>query len=115
MKKEWKEKWIDALESGKYKKCLWDLRRVVGEECLHCATGVLGDLLVKANLASWEDGQLFLWKGKTFSKKSTLPYAALGWLGLDAWDQRYIQGLNDRGSGFYEIADWIKKNVEVTT
>jgi hypothetical protein len=81
MKKEIKQLWIDALESGKYKQG----RRALRKGNNFCCLGVLCDLYNKetGGLNSYWDGNNFLiGEGDGFAYDATLPMDVAHWAGL---------------------------------
>lgn len=124
MKKEIADKWIAALESGKYKQGRSSLR--FNNE--FCCLGVLCELAVEAGVITEAkrilNGQSLLYYYDDCNA-SYLPSAVRDWAGMYHIagifnnevndDDRYLPSLtrlNDDGVSFVEIADVIRKNVE---
>lgn len=110
LKKDLKDKWVDALESGKYKQGFGFLRRKSGS---YCSLGVLLDLAYP-----------FLWynDGEDYNPAFQLATAEgllepddseliLENLGLPLPEQRQIVHFNDAGSSFKAIAQYIRENL----
>lgn len=78
MNKEIKEKWIQALESGEYKKGTERLKTPEG----YCCLGVLCDIYAKeTELGSWS-GNNFKVNTNHFNHIAVLPQDVLKWAGL---------------------------------
>jgi hypothetical protein len=132
MKQEVMRIWVDALRSGEYTQGRGCLKSTSGN---HCCLGVLCELYDKNNeekLAKLEvEGMVF------FNENSRLtPMKVVDWAGLhssdgsinnsglsdiygfglnslelpELWES--LANLNDRGSSFQQIADFIEQNVE---
>lgn len=111
MDAELKQKWVEALRSGKYKQGRFCLRD--NENC-HCCLGVLCDLIDPngwdRHLEDWDnedDFERFKWgKGSEWSTEEVPDQVAdrvrLG-------HQSQLMDMNDQGKTFAEIADWIEK------
>lgn len=120
MKKEWLEKWIEALISGKYKQGRERLHNV--EENTFCCLGVLTDLVLKSKGRTWtETGKI---PGNTHSWTDLLPKSIQKETGLFC-DDPEINGVslaerNDQGATltssrpqtFKQIAELIKNNIK---
>jgi hypothetical protein len=122
MKKEIADKWIEALESGKYKQTKGALKDSKG----HCCLGVLCELAVVENMAT------FISKRNIFDqyqytsiddtndvKDGVLPKSVMDWAGMKTdYGYRGNNGrdlfiLNDdEGYSFIEIAEVIRKEYE---
>ena len=56
MKREIRDKWVEALKSGDYKKTTGQLSEVIsGKQCFFCALGVLQDLYNKEHGLEWDN------------------------------------------------------------
>lgn len=101
MKKEIANKLIVALRSGKYKKCSNQLRR--GDR--FCALGVLCNLHAQEHpeIAARQDT-----KESYMGQITTPPASVRKWARLT--DYHRIMIMNDNGSSFNKIADYIEKN-----
>ena len=104
MRKEVKEKWLQALRSGEYKQ---------GKNCLRaddkfCCLGVLTDIYAKEKNVEWR-GNVFL------GKKNVLPQSVATWAGI--FGAPKVAGVllsahNDRESStFEEISNLIEENL----
>ena len=123
MKKTNKKLWVQALRSGKY-------RQGRGFLCLnnqYCCLGVAFDVLVDDDWHSEDDGHGWGIKGRdtytTYSGESvtdiytdecSLTNEVLDKIELDMRDADELVRLNDKGTSFEEIADWIEENIPVT-
>jgi len=116
MSKKYKERWLKALRSGKYKKAVGQLRvdpaKFEEEESHFCCLGVLTDV-VKEEV----DGLSPRWGGdsdlpESVCKLTGIPYDVEN----DSIQERLIS-MNDgcdnykRARSFKEIANWIEKNL----
>jgi len=107
MKPSIKKAWIEALRSGEYAQTRGSLR----DESGFCCLGVLCDVAVDGN---WEEQPHGSWlppksvrlRNKDDGHMSPEAYKRLG---LDDWIRLAL--LNDEGSSFLEIADYIEENV----
>ena len=112
MREDIKKEWVAALRSGDYKQGKYALR-VNCENPEYCCLGVLTDLLIKrdGNLV-WEATGRFCRpmrldtnrSGNTVSLDLGLRIAS----GLDPSDEINLSKLNDRGTPFGMIADYIE-------
>ena len=104
MKAETKAKWLEALRSGKYKQGRGFLR--IGEN--FCCLGVLHDVTG----GNWHTKDGIILTGSINQKNSHCGYLVGTFLqGLSKNIARDLATLNDKGSTFSEIADYIEKNV----
>lgn len=101
MQKELEESWVKALRSGEYEQ---------GQGALcnngqYCCLGVLAE--ITGNLKPYQDtpyksmGQYVFFPGMDFFQE----------VGLSDWDGYTLAEMNDGGSTFKEIADYIEKKV----
>lgn len=115
MKKEIKDKWVEALRSGDYPQTKGCLRNTKG----FCCLGVASDLYVKEVGGKWEqtgyrDEFQFLGNTAALSEKVRV------WLGMSSSSGLFKDGdkverltdLNDNGIMFKEIADIVEKHWE---
>jgi len=121
MNPEIKEQWIAALESGDYPQGRLELENKRGQ---FCCLGVLCDLAVKAGVIerflkfTGTEERVAYGLGDEVSYTS-LPPAVRNWAGIETtflpdqigscWS-RSLEGLNDEGKTFYEIALVIKEH-----
>jgi hypothetical protein len=113
-----KQKWIDALLSGKYEQGSEKLRSGTG----YCCLGVLCDLYSQEHNVKWE----FIENEETFDKNSKfLPESVMNWAELKTdnptvrvhcvdSDDEYandIANLNDSGYTFSRIASLIEAHL----
>ena len=122
MNPEVKQKWIDALRSGKYEQGSEKLRSVSG----YCCLGVLCDLYAQEHNTEWEfrgneDTNLQPQDYWYFDKESEfLPESVMNWAKLfrnpmlrieddDMFEvNEEVSTLNDEGYSFSTIADLIE-------
>ncbi len=97
-----KKSWIEALRSGKYQQGPGRLRACHGEA--FCCLGVLHD--IKSG-GKW-DKSLGVYYLSGTKHCSILPGNVYG---LPDCLQGKLVGMNDQGTPFPEIADWIETNV----
>ena len=112
MKAEIKNRWVEALRSGEYKQGLGRLRSKEGR---YCCLGVLCDLHAKDTGTEWRscsDLPSFGYLGMS----GALPDEVEVWADaqLDAWRESKVIRLNDSGSSFTDIADFIEAQWPVT-
>lgn len=107
MRAELKKKWIEALRSGKYKQTKGVLRNESG----FCCLGVLCDISGE----EWEPGSDGEFYAKGMSSWSVISGDLRAELGPDenVCDDVHdkLTDMNDYGSSFEEIADWIEENI----
>lgn len=110
MKKEIMEIWVAALRSGEYKQ---GQKRLL-KDGKHCCLGVLCELTPEINKWTPTIDSSTQFDGET----STLPLRAVTWAGLNSWSPMLdagspsLVGMNDGGTCFSEIADYIEANYE---
>lgn len=103
MERKLKQKWIDALRSGKYKQGKGRMKRKRPDGYRFCCLGVLEDVL-------GNDREEYPVSNQTFDEEACMK------IGLSVVHQRSLTLMND-GSGnftekdFFEISDWIRENV----
>lgn len=125
MKKEIKDKWVEALRSGKYKQGSGQLRQ---DDCF-CCLGVLCDIYIKTtNTGKWEpilnsEGQFVFSVNKAESETGVLTESVSSWSGLgeeksgnpsikiNGVFHSTLASLNDNGISFKKIADLIEKQL----
>jgi hypothetical protein len=114
MDKDLKEKWLKALRSGEYKQT----QRFLKKDSGFCCLGVLTDLYINENGGSWTQGITWYFpitisdgKPTTSIFASVLPYDILKNADLNMADTMDLADMNDTGSSFKEIADYIEKNL----
>jgi hypothetical protein len=105
MKKEWADKWISALKSGKFKQSFGVLSNNEG----YCCLGVLCKIV--------DDNRRFK-PHETHPDRNTMSIVGLknmgGYFGdnEDIDKDKYLTNLNDSGKTFEEIAEIIENNWE---
>ena len=105
-----KAKWIEALRSGDFKQGHAALFDDVGEQKIFCCLGVLcetqgtqwGDIGDQGQLGSIQVRDI----GRSFLSKEALDH-----FGLTEDQQVTLATMNDDGSDFSEIADYIESNL----
>lgn len=102
MDAELKPMWVEALRGGKYKQ---------GKSSLcsfgrFCCLGVLADVAG----AVWVDGDHPHQNGESI-RSADGDWLKDGFAGLSRLEQRRLAGMNDSGSSFSEIADYIEANL----
>lgn len=112
MNPEVKQKWVDALRSGKYNQIKTNLKSKIG----FCALGVLVDLfLLEKNL----DWKLYIDHSEFNGNDSHLHNRVITWNDIVTWanvdnnfDVYTVSCMNDdRQKTFHEIADYIEENL----
>lgn len=112
MEQGMKSQWVEALRSGKYKQCQGQLCDGTG----YCCLGVLIDV---ATPGSWIVDYDSLSKGiengiygntEDFMPEPKLFDAMLG-VANEVINYERLAGMNDNGSNFSEIADYIEENL----
>lgn len=103
MNVEWKQKWLDALRSGKYKQGTGVLRDQYNR---FCCLGVLCDVYDNSR---WSDCH-YSFEG--VSRLGTPPRPLQEHLEVDGSQVDYLVGLNDdERAPFTKIADYIEANL----
>lgn len=119
MKKEIKEKWIDALRSGEYTQTQGSLRKENG----YCCLGVLCDLYTKEHDLKWDSRYSSFLERTVYEleeHQSLPPRSVLTWAGLNQQDpyvkyvdkdsneiKETLSKLNDTGKTFLDISEYI--------
>lgn len=102
--------WTKALRSGEYKQT---------KEFLHhndgfCCLGVLLDVMVEGDWIR-PIGNQIAWRFKLDETGETivglLPSKVRSDFNISAADERLLARMNDSGTSFEEIADWIESNL----
>ena len=108
MNKEVKAKWIEALESGKYKQGQEQLRN----RDKYCCLGVLCDIIDTSKLCFYSSEGLYEYNSDEGSYETILPYSLRAKLGITSEQESDLIQLNDAEDyDFPAIADWIKENL----
>lgn len=111
MKKEIKDKWIEALRSGKYEQAQGALQCDGG----FCCLGVLSDLYAKEHSIEWTDSVTHPNNKRLLEESALLPNKVKEWAGLNLWNpivnREKLSSLNDEGMSFKEIADLIEQQL----
>ena len=104
-----KQKWIEALRSGKYEQGF----SVLKKNNRYCCLGVLCELHSKITNREWIQGE----DGESYDDCDTyLPDVVVEWAGLNSDDPSVVDSLslaqlNDVGQTFEQIAEFIEKNL----
>lgn len=118
MNQEIKQKWVEALESGKYKQGKGRLK----SDDAYCCLGVLCDLYInETGNGEWikeekdlpEDSPKHAFMDNGIVSDLILPFYVKKWAGLDSSSpcvgDKPLVDLNDFGSSFKEIAQLINQ------
>ena len=105
-----KQKWVSALRSGDYQQTQNYLHKEDG----FCCLGVLCDLYGKEHNVEWnfvEDLNFYRFQ----DHPTSLPFPVIEWAGVGSSNPSIpgtsLVGLNDSGSTFNEIADFIEEHL----
>lgn len=101
-----KAKWIEALRGGKYKQGKEQLRQ---SDDSFCCLGVLCDIIDPVQWREVSSGYRF--RGREFAALSFPPPDVSERVGLPRHIQDAVAAMNDEGSSFAEIADYIEAHV----
>ena len=104
MKSELKQKWIEALESGRYEKGVRALKGPDG----YCCLGVLAD--ITGNLKGEESPGFVVTKDGT-AHYAYLPKEIHSELGLEQKNMFDLARINDKSRTFKEVVEYIKNEV----
>jgi hypothetical protein len=103
MQSELKQKWVEALRSGKYEQGKNNLRNVNNN---FCCLGVLCDLV---DPIKWEEGDR---ESRFYNgHKAFLPDAIQESAGLEVSRLNVLMAMNDSGRTFDQIADYIEREL----
>lgn len=104
MDQELKEKWVDALRSGRYEQGQ-GLLRTTGDR--YCCLGVLVDI---ADPDGWEQGESY-WYYKGNARMIDLGYEGVLERVIALSVMEGLAAMNDDGRSFDKIAAWIEENL----
>lgn len=112
MRKDIKERIVEALRSGKYEQGKYTLKR----RGRHCCLGVMCDVLKDdeefRDLIEIRDDQIWTKTAKgELSESVKLSRALSGRIGFAPYSQKVLFRMNDTGMSFETIADWIERNL----
>lgn len=108
MRKEIKDRWVEALRSGEYQQGQKTLKH--GES--FCCLGVLCDLHSKEVGGSWADSRVKNHQSY-LGVLGFLPVEVHSWAGTRRSTSKELVHLNDKlDYTFEQIADWIEENWE---
>lgn len=103
--------WLAALRSGDYAQGTKRLRTETG----FCCLGVACDIAAKAGTGRWlnsiDDGWVFRLTEHAPNEHEWMPKGMQATLGLNPHWNRELAEMNDKGSSFVDIADFIEKTV----
>lgn len=115
MNQQIKEKWLEALRSGKYKQGSFRLRKSEGNR--FCCLGVLCDLYFEDHDEDWVEG-VYGWEANEIGEMYVLPRRVMEWADLDDCNPGMytsfvpISELNDiQEYEFEELADLIEEQL----
>ena len=119
MKAELKEKWVAALRSREFKQGQGALKEVTDIEknkVAHCCLGVLHEISGgKWHRDKYDDpkseGTFRTGGNSTTTSASDCYLEGKFTHGLDQNTQKELAEMNDSGKKFYQIANWIEKNI----
>lgn len=110
MKPEIKARWVEALRSGRYKQGRGALRM---KDDTYCCLGVLCDLIDPegwGDVGCLPETPIYAWsRASEELAYDYLPEDLRDEVGLDEEDQSNLTCMNDDGTSFGEIADYIEK------
>jgi hypothetical protein len=109
MDEQLKAKWVEALRSGKYRQADGRLRvKESSKSYSYCCLGVL----CRTMGAKWQDGYPMIGKTRYEDEDEyLLSTAALEITGLTYAKQGELAAMNDEGTPFRDIADYIETNL----
>lgn len=119
MKAELKEKWVKALRSREFKQGQGSLKELVDVEknkVVHCCLGVLHEISGgKWHRDKYDDPNqtgVFKTGGNSTTTSASDSFLEGKYMnGLDEDTQKQLAEMNDNGKKFYQIANWIEKNI----
>lgn len=102
-----KNRWVEALRSGKYKQGQGVLRSATDR---YCCLGVLSEVEGRLLRRRSDTDEIEIWtdNGKSGCFLEESYWAAIG--GSNPWQIR-LSDMNDSGESFYQIADYIEQNL----
>ncbi len=109
MNKEWKKKWIEALESGEFTQYSGRLRANHGDA--YCCLGVLATVADPEGWEIWEDPSHDI---HPYSHRGTCSILSTKFrkdMHITKEEQRKMSDMNDEGASFKDIAEWIRENL----
>jgi hypothetical protein len=116
MKETYKQQWVAALRSGQYSQTKGQLRtteaiaKMVQQPVGFCCLGVLSDV-VKDEIGGYWDSHGNFHDGDGGNNGYCLPLSVVKLTGLND-KQDTLATMNDGGSTFNEIADWIEDYIK---
>jgi len=116
MNKEIKEKWVKALRSGEYKQGC-DYLKQEGLVYRYCCIGVLVDIGLEGEWREVLSSGKYKFYPAGENKDGTTFYEFINGqkyldkLSITMGQQKALADMNDNGTPFCQIADWIEKNL----
>ncbi len=112
MNKERLKLWIDTLRSDKFTQGIGALKRNIITR--HCCLGVLCEIYKdKTDKGQWEylevGGGRFRFVLDEEKSYTTLPPSIRDWLGISTIEESRLISMNDTGTTFKGIADYLEK------
>lgn len=108
MQPELKQKWIEALRSGKYKQGVGVLRSATDK---FCCLGVLCDITDNNSWKLNSYAGYYYFKDRGYYLYGSLNYDQVKDFGLYTRQISELVKMNDTGSTFQEISEYIEKNL----
>lgn len=116
---ELKKKWLEALRSGEYRQGKQMLKYEEDGKMHHCCLGVLLEVLeVKSEMcqpAPEDNSSTHMYEFDYPGEKAcgVLPLELRERHFIDEYDLNKLMQMNDDGVSFYDIADYIERDVEM--
>ena len=108
MKPELKQKWVEALRSGKYQQGRGKLKQETAGSLCFCVVGVLAEIMVAEGLLTCE-GTVYMARGWDRCAYG-LPLDALSAIGLSGYEESQLIKMNDEGMSFHRLASIIESD-----
>lgn len=105
LNKEFIQKWIEALRSGRYDQG----RGALNRDNKFCCLGVVCDISDLGQWESPEDGFTIEYVVGINRDAAKLPISVMGLIGIDRAIQSHLIQMNDSGMSFKEIADYLEE------
>lgn len=99
------KEWIKELRSGRYTRCSGELTDGTNYCCLGVLCQINGLLLTKGTATYGR----YYYHFQNETNADVLPKAFLNYIGLTDNQQRALSQMNDGGSTFLEIADYLER------
>lgn len=108
MKPEILNKWIDALNSGKYKKCIGALKKKTNCGTQFCGLGVLCDIYSKEKGIPWDENDYD--EIEIHGESGQLPFEVAEWAGIEETDPIICHDKDGEGIDFTTLNDRKRKS-----